>query len=84
VEKSMADDRFMRERKGLFIRGKFLDKEKLIKVAKSQAKALGMKGKIVVIDIGNYNQEIEGQTVVVESSGSEYNTPGSGRKRFRR
>jgi hypothetical protein len=76
----MAENRFLKERKGLFIRGKFLDKEKLIKVAKSQAKALGLKGKIVVLDLGNYNPEIEGQTVVVESLGSRYNALGSGSK----
>ncbi|MDH5690605.1 MAG: hypothetical protein OEY81_04160 [Candidatus Bathyarchaeota archaeon] len=80
----MAENRFLKERKGLFIRGKFLDKEKLIKVAKSQAKALGLKGKIVVLDLGNYNPEIEGQAVVVESLGSGYNTPGSGSKSLRR
>ncbi len=80
----MAENRFLKERKGLFIRGKFLDKEKLIKVAKSQAKALGLKGKIVVVDLGNYNPEIEGQAVVVEFLGSGYNTPGSGSKSLRR
>lgn len=74
----MAENRFLKERKGLFIRGKFRDKEKLIKVTKSQAKAIGLRGKIVVVDIGNYNPEIEGQAVVVESSGGECNTPGRG------
>jgi len=80
----MAEFRFLKKRKGLFIRGKFLDKEKLIKVAKSQAKALGLKGKIVVVDIGNYKPEIEGQAVVVESLGSGYNTPGSRSKSLRK
>jgi len=73
----MVAERFLRECKGLFIRGKFRDKEELIKVAKSQARALGMKGKIIVVDIGHYNSDLDGQSIIVES-GREYNPPGSG------
>lgn len=80
----MADDRFLKERKGLFIRGKFRDKEGLIKVAKSQAQQLGIRGKIIVVDIGNYNPDLDGQSVVVEFFGSEYKSPGSGRKSLRK
>lgn len=80
----MTENRFLKERKGLFIQGKFRDIEALIKVAKSQAKAIGLRGKIIVVHIGNYNPQIEGQPVIVESSGSEYNTPGGRSKSLRR
>ena len=73
----MAGLDFQKRTKGFFIKGKFPDKEQLIKVAKSQAARLGAKGKIIVVDIGPYNPELQGQSVVVEF-GSE-STP-SGRR----
>ncbi|MCK4474217.1 hypothetical protein KAU30_00135 [Candidatus Bathyarchaeota archaeon] len=71
----MAGQDFQKKTKGLFIKGKFPDKEQLIKVAKGQAARLGAKGRVVVVDIGPYNSELEGQSVVVEY-GSEYATSG--------
>lgn len=71
-----------RRRKALFIKG-FHDAEKLIKIAKSEAAKIGMRGKIVVIDLGHYNPVLDGQAVVVEETGGEYNTLGGGSKSLR-
>jgi len=76
----MASQNFLKKTKGFFIKGKFWDKEQLIKVAKSQAVRLGAKGKITVVDIGPYISELEGQSVVVEY-GCECTTSGSGGQR---
>ncbi|MEM3628638.1 MAG: hypothetical protein QXQ94_11350 [Candidatus Bathyarchaeia archaeon] len=65
-----------KKRKALFIKGFFNDVEKLIKVAKSEAAKMGMKGRIAVLDIGHYNPLLNGQAVVVEEAGSEYNAQG--------
>jgi hypothetical protein len=64
-----------RKRKALFIKG-FYEAENLIKIAKSEASKVGMKGKIAVLDLGNYNPRLDGQAVIVEEVGSEYNTVG--------
>lgn len=68
----MASESLLKERKAVWIKGKFRDKEALIKIAKSVAAEMGIKGKIIVVDIGNYNLDLDGQSVVVEF-GSEYN-----------
>jgi len=73
----MASQNFLKIRKSLLIKGKFWDKEELIKVAKSAAVDIGAKGKIIVVDIGPYNSELKGQSVVVEF-GCGYKTSGSG------
>lgn len=65
-----------RKRKALFIKGFFKDVENLIKVAKSEAAKMGMKGRILVLDIGHYNPILNGQAVVVEEAGGEYNAQG--------
>lgn len=65
-----------RKRKALFIKGFFNDVEKLIKVAKSEAAKMGMKGKIAVLDIGHYNPVLNGQAIIVEEAGGEYNAQG--------
>ena len=72
----MASLNFRKTRKSLLIKGKFWDKEQLIKVAKSAAVRLGAKGKIVVVDIGVYNPDVGGQSVAVEY-GCAYKTSGS-------
>ena len=41
-----------KKRKGLFIKG-FHDAEKLIKITKSEASKIGMRGKIIVVDLGH-------------------------------
>jgi len=79
----MANERFLKERKAIWIQRRFRDKEALIKVAKSQAAALGIRGKIIVVDIGNYNPDLDGQSVVVEF-GREYTPSGSGRRELRK
>jgi len=71
----MASQNFLKKRKSLWIQGQFRDKEQLIRVAKSQAAGLGMTGKIVVIDIGDYKTDLNGQSVTLES-GCEYTTSG--------
>ena len=68
-------------RKAVWIKGKFLDVEELIKVAKSQAAKMGMKGKIIVVDPGKYDPVLDGQPVVLDAFGGGYNTPGSGSKK---
>lgn len=65
-----------KKRKALFIKGFFNDVEKLIKIAKSEAVKTGMKGRIAVLDIGHYNPVLNGQAVVVEEAGGEYNAQG--------
>ena len=78
----MADPRFLKELKGMFIKGRFWDKEELIKVAKSQAEKLGLRDKITVVDLGPYKPDLDGQNVVVEGSG--YNSLGGRRKSLRK
>jgi hypothetical protein len=70
-----------RKRKALFIKG-FYEAENLIKIAKSEASKMGMKGKIAVLDLGNYNPRLDGQAVVVEEAGGEYTAAGGGSKRI--
>ncbi len=70
------------KRRALFIKG-FLDAEHLIKIAKSEAAKTGFKGKISVVNIGQFIPQIEGQAVIVEEVGSEYEAAGSGSLRFR-
>ncbi len=69
-------------RKALFIKG-LLDAEHLVRIAKSEAVKTGFKGKISVVNIGQYIPQIEGQAVIVEEIGSEYGAEGSGSLRFR-
>jgi hypothetical protein len=69
-----------RRRKALFIRG-FYEAESLIKIAKSEASRMGMKGRITVLDIGHYNPRLDGQAVVVEDGG-EYNAAGGGSEKI--
>ncbi len=64
-----------RKTKALFIKGFYKDVEKLIKIAKSEAAKIGMKGKIAVLDIGHYNPTLNGQAVIVEEVGGGYNVP---------
>jgi len=66
-----------RKRKALFIKG-FHNAEKLVKIAKSEASKIGMRGKIIVMDIGQYNPALNGQAVIIEEVGCEYNAPGGG------
>ena len=80
----MAAERFQKRQKALLIKGRFHDKEELIKVAKSvAAEMLGNKAKISVVNIGVYIPDIDGQTIVVEF-GCGYNAPGGRRKSLRR
>jgi len=72
-----------KKRKGLFIKG-FHDAEKLIKIAKSEASKIGMRGKIIVVNLGHYNPALNGQAVIVEEAGSEYTVPGGGSKSSKR
>jgi len=76
--------RIERKRKALFIKGFYNDVEKLIKITKSEASKIGMKGKIVVLDVGHYNPTLNGQAVIVEEVGGEYNAPGGGSKSIRK
>jgi hypothetical protein len=73
--------RVERKRKALFIKG-FYDAENLIKIAKSEASRMGMKGRIAVLDVGQYNSRLDGQAVVVEEAGCEYAAAGSGSERI--
>ena len=41
---------------------------------------MGMKGRIAVLDIGHYNPVFNGQAVIVEELGGEYNAQGGGSK----
>jgi len=68
--------RFERRRKALFIKGFYDDVEKLIKIAKSEAAKMGMRGRIAVLEIGHYNPLLNGQAVIVEEAGGEYRAPG--------
>lgn len=69
-----------RKRKALFIKG-FYEAENLIKIAKSEASKMGMKGKIAVLELGHYNPRLDGQAVIVEEAGSEYAAAGGGSER---
>lgn len=71
-----------RKRKALFIKG-FYDAEKLIKIAKSEASKMGLRGKIIVLELGHYNSALNGQAVIVEETGGECNAPGGGSTRLR-
>ena len=61
--------------RALFIKG-FHHSEKLIKIAKSEASKISMRGKIAVMDLGQYNPSLDGQAVVVEEAGGEYSALG--------
>jgi hypothetical protein len=66
------------------VKGRFRDKENLIRVAKAEAKkAFGVLGKIRVVDLESYRDNLNGQVVVVEFGGREYNAPGGGSKSLR-
>jgi hypothetical protein len=66
-----------KKRKALFIKG-FHDAEKLIRIAKSEASKMGLRGKIIVLELGHYNPTLNGQAVIVEEAGREYNAPSGG------
>lgn len=80
----MAADRFTKKIKSVWVKGKFADKEELIRVAKNQAKAIGLRGTFKVVDIGDYIADRDGQSVAIEGFGREYDAPGGRRRELTR